>query len=82
MSTAYTYLNFGLIVWLLLAFASNAIAETPKEQVQAGSDRVSTALSTTVFCIGLLRRTFPVKHFYRYENVMIETGQEISVKAI
>lgn len=46
MSARYRYLNFGLLVWLLFSFASNAIAENPKEQLQGTIDRVVEVLQT------------------------------------
>ena len=46
MSATSRYLNFGLIVWLLFAFASNATAENPKEQLQGTIDRVIEVLQT------------------------------------
>jgi len=47
MPTKYRYLNFGLIVsMLLLTFASNAAAESAKEQLQGTIDRVIEVLQT------------------------------------
>jgi ABC-type transporter MlaC component len=43
---AYRYLNVGLIVLLLFAFDSNAVAESPKEQLQGTIDRVVEVLQT------------------------------------
>jgi phospholipid transport system substrate-binding protein len=45
-SVAYRYLNFGLIVLVLFTFASKAIAESPKEQLQGTIDRVIEVLRT------------------------------------
>jgi len=47
MSSKYRYLNFGLIVSVLfLAFAPNAAAESPKEQLQGTLDRIIEVLRT------------------------------------
>ena len=46
MLATYTYLNFGLIVWLLFTFARNAGAESPKEQLQSTINRVIEVLRT------------------------------------
>jgi phospholipid transport system substrate-binding protein len=46
MSATHRYLNFGLIVLVLFTFASNAIAASPKEQLQDTIDRVIEVLQT------------------------------------
>jgi phospholipid transport system substrate-binding protein len=46
MSATYRYLNFGLIVLVLFTFASNAVAASPKEQLQDTIDRVIEVLQT------------------------------------
>jgi phospholipid transport system substrate-binding protein len=46
MSVTSRYLSVGLVVWLFLAFASNAIADTPKEQVQTSIDQIIKVLQT------------------------------------
>jgi phospholipid transport system substrate-binding protein len=46
MSATYRYLNFRLIVLVLFTFASNAIAASPKEQLQDTIDRVIEVLQT------------------------------------
>lgn len=46
MSAMYKYLKFGLVVWLLFAFARNASAESPKEQLRGTIDRVIEVLKT------------------------------------
>jgi phospholipid transport system substrate-binding protein len=46
MLATYTYLNFGLIVWLFFTFARNAGAESPKEQLQSTINRVIEVLRT------------------------------------
>jgi phospholipid transport system substrate-binding protein len=43
---AYRYLNVGLIVLVLFTFDSNAVAESPKEQLQGTIDRVVDVLQT------------------------------------
>jgi phospholipid transport system substrate-binding protein len=43
---SYRYLNFGLIVLVLFTFASNAVAASPKEQLQDTIDRVIEVLQT------------------------------------
>lgn len=40
------YLKFGLVVWLFSGFASNAVADSPKEQVQASLDQIIKVLQT------------------------------------
>jgi phospholipid transport system substrate-binding protein len=46
MSAPYRYLNFAVVVLVLLTFASNATAESPKEQLQGTIDRVIEVLRT------------------------------------
>ena len=46
MSATYRYLNLGLIVLVLLTFAPNATAESPKEQLQGTVDRVIEVIRT------------------------------------
>jgi len=46
MSAMYKYLKFGLVVWLFFAFARNAAAESPKEQLRGTLDRVIEVLKT------------------------------------
>ena len=43
---SYRYLNFGLIVLVLFTFASNAVAASPKEQLQGTIDRITEVLQT------------------------------------
>jgi phospholipid transport system substrate-binding protein len=43
---AFRYLHVGLIVLLLFTFDSNAVAESPKEQLQGTIDRVVEVLQT------------------------------------
>jgi phospholipid transport system substrate-binding protein len=45
-SVAHRYLNVGLIVLALFTFDSNAVAESPKEQLQGTIDRIVEVLQT------------------------------------